>query len=231
MSSPGPDRGSRECGTDDQHAVCYLNTQGQGGNGSPLASPGPVRKVQSVPEKRPPSAPDGYERRVQVPRETKGRAAYLQQTVRTHTRTGRGGPRGRPAAFRYPQMTAGWTRGDNSRRRSRTELLPLANEPRNRLSPPTRVISSVGRALRLHRRCREFESLITHHDFVVLGPYQCRFGAICGRSRVNMAIEAQFPVARDTIFERTLRNCLSRAVTCGHCYVASGPYLWNVWPQ
>jgi hypothetical protein len=26
-----------------------------------------------------------------------------------------------------------------------------------------RVISSVGRALRLHRRCREFESLITHH--------------------------------------------------------------------
>ena len=25
-----------------------------------------------------------------------------------------------------------------------------------------RVISSVGRALRLHRRCREFESLITH---------------------------------------------------------------------
>ena len=25
------------------------------------------------------------------------------------------------------------------------------------------VISSVGRALRLHRRCREFESLITHH--------------------------------------------------------------------
>src|SRR6056297_2199159 len=27
-----------------------------------------------------------------------------------------------------------------------------------------RVISSVGRALRLHRRCREFESLITHHS-------------------------------------------------------------------
>ena len=27
----------------------------------------------------------------------------------------------------------------------------------------SRVISSVGRALRLHRRCREFESLITHH--------------------------------------------------------------------
>ena len=26
-----------------------------------------------------------------------------------------------------------------------------------------RVISSVGRALRLHRRCREFEPLITHH--------------------------------------------------------------------
>ena len=26
------------------------------------------------------------------------------------------------------------------------------------------VISSVGRALRLHRRCREFESLITHQD-------------------------------------------------------------------
>ena len=25
------------------------------------------------------------------------------------------------------------------------------------------VISSVGRALRLHRRCQEFESLITHH--------------------------------------------------------------------
>ena len=29
---------------------------------------------------------------------------------------------------------------------------------------PQRVISSVGRALRLHRRCREFESLITHHQ-------------------------------------------------------------------
>ena len=28
---------------------------------------------------------------------------------------------------------------------------------------PSGVISSVGRALRLHRRCREFESLITHH--------------------------------------------------------------------
>jgi hypothetical protein len=26
------------------------------------------------------------------------------------------------------------------------------------------VISSVGRALRLHRRCQEFESLITHHE-------------------------------------------------------------------
>ena len=26
-----------------------------------------------------------------------------------------------------------------------------------------RVISSVGRALRLHRRCRQFESVITHH--------------------------------------------------------------------
>ena len=29
---------------------------------------------------------------------------------------------------------------------------------------PSGVISSVGRALRLHRRCREFESLITHHN-------------------------------------------------------------------
>ena len=29
------------------------------------------------------------------------------------------------------------------------------------------VISSVGRALRLHRRCREFESLITHHRTIV----------------------------------------------------------------
>jgi hypothetical protein len=28
---------------------------------------------------------------------------------------------------------------------------------------PGRAISSVGRALRLHRRCREFESLIAHH--------------------------------------------------------------------
>ena len=32
------------------------------------------------------------------------------------------------------------------------------------LHAPSRVISSVGRALRLHRRCREFESLITHHS-------------------------------------------------------------------
>ena len=35
----------------------------------------------------------------------------------------------------------------------------LANQP------PSREISSVGRALRLHRRCREFESLISHHFF------------------------------------------------------------------
>jgi hypothetical protein len=33
-----------------------------------------------------------------------------------------------------------------------------------RLFTTARVISSVGRALRLHRRCREFESLITHHS-------------------------------------------------------------------
>ena len=31
-------------------------------------------------------------------------------------------------------------------------------------SQPGRAISSVGRALRLHRRCREFESLIAHHS-------------------------------------------------------------------
>ena len=31
------------------------------------------------------------------------------------------------------------------------------------MAQQVRVISSVGRALRLHRRCREFESLITHH--------------------------------------------------------------------
>lgn len=30
---------------------------------------------------------------------------------------------------------------------------------------PHRVVSSVGRALRLHRRCREFEPLTTHHPF------------------------------------------------------------------
>ena len=31
-----------------------------------------------------------------------------------------------------------------------------------RVETARRVISSVGRALRLHRRCQEFESLITH---------------------------------------------------------------------
>lgn len=30
---------------------------------------------------------------------------------------------------------------------------------------PQWVISSVGRALRLHRRCRRFEPVITHHFF------------------------------------------------------------------
>ncbi len=35
--------------------------------------------------------------------------------------------------------------------------------PERFMSPRRRVISSVGRALRLHRRCREFEPLITHH--------------------------------------------------------------------
>jgi hypothetical protein len=31
-----------------------------------------------------------------------------------------------------------------------------------------RAISSVGRALRLHRRCREFESLIAHHSIPLI---------------------------------------------------------------
>src|SRR6056297_2859441 len=31
------------------------------------------------------------------------------------------------------------------------------------LNSASRVVSSVGRALRLHRRCREFEPLTTHH--------------------------------------------------------------------
>ncbi len=41
--------------------------------------------------------------------------------------------------------------------------LPLATARLEALRPPARVISSAGRALRLHRRCRGFESLITHH--------------------------------------------------------------------
>ena len=39
----------------------------------------------------------------------------------------------------------------------------LAQAWRCGLEVPRRVISSVGRAPRLHRGCREFESLITHH--------------------------------------------------------------------
>jgi hypothetical protein len=36
-----------------------------------------------------------------------------------------------------------------------------------RRPPQTGAISSVGRALRLHRRCREFESLIAHHTNLI----------------------------------------------------------------
>ena len=36
-------------------------------------------------------------------------------------------------------------------------------EPPKACATELGAISSVGRALRLHRRCREFESLITHH--------------------------------------------------------------------
>ena len=39
----------------------------------------------------------------------------------------------------------------------------LASPGRRGYTARRRVISSAGRALRLHRRCREFESLITHH--------------------------------------------------------------------
>ena len=35
--------------------------------------------------------------------------------------------------------------------------------PSGQLDDAARVVSSVGRALRLHRRCREFEPLTTHH--------------------------------------------------------------------
>jgi hypothetical protein len=42
-------------------------------------------------------------------------------------------------------------------------ILPLAQTRSPALNGASRVISSVGRALRLHRRCREFEPLITHH--------------------------------------------------------------------
>lgn len=42
-------------------------------------------------------------------------------------------------------------------------ILPLAQTRSPALNGASRVISSVGRALRLHRRCREFEPLTTHH--------------------------------------------------------------------
>jgi hypothetical protein len=48
------------------------------------------------------------------------------------------------------------------RRRKRSDLsLQRTGEPLKR--PPHRAISSVGRALRLHRRCRRFEPVIAHH--------------------------------------------------------------------
>ena len=51
-----------------------------------------------------------------------------------------------------------------------------------------RVISSVGRALRLHRRCREFESLITHQSLrfnVLSAPVPVARKPVCGRKEAQ----------------------------------------------
>ena len=42
-------------------------------------------------------------------------------------------------------------------------IYALRNAERTHTRPPVRAISSVGRALRLHRRCRRFEPVIAHH--------------------------------------------------------------------
>ncbi len=43
--------------------------------------------------------------------------------------------------------------------------LDLAMARNHLLMKPMGAISSVGRALRLHRRCRQFEPVIAHHIF------------------------------------------------------------------
>jgi hypothetical protein len=54
--------------------------------------------------------------------------------------------------------------------------LQISGEPLKR--PPVGAISSVGRALRLHRRCRRFEPVIAHHflsEIVMFSGFAVRF--------------------------------------------------------
>ncbi len=103
-------------------------------------------------------------------------------------------------------------------------LICACNAPTNSLkaASPRRAVSSVGRAPRLHRGCREFESLTAHHFIKTIQRFSCKKYKLAMMARRDAAYLAPIALRLEHLPPAAWPACPG-ALTAAAGAIPSGP--------